>query len=95
MGTNCHPLLADILLYSHEAEFIQSLLSARKKQLASQFSFTYIDGVLSSVFIRRIIYKILHVCPFDYSFCGEWEGWDPVTGLTTPVGGYRYPNWPS
>ena len=42
-------LLADIFLYSYEAEFIQSLLSAGKKRLASQFNFTYryIDDVLS------------------------------------------------
>ena len=32
MGTNCAPLLADIFLYSYEADFIQYLLSARKKQ---------------------------------------------------------------
>ena len=32
MGTNCAPLLADIFLYSYEAEFIQSLLSAGKKR---------------------------------------------------------------
>ena len=49
MGTNCAPLLTDIFLYSHEAEFIQSLLSAGKKRFASQFNFTYryIDDVLS------------------------------------------------
>ena len=49
MGTNCAPLLADIFLYSYEAEFTQSLLSAGKKRLASQFNFTYwyIDDVLS------------------------------------------------
>ena len=49
MDTNCAPLLADIFLYSYEAEFIQSLLSAGKKRLASQFNFTYryIDDVLS------------------------------------------------
>ena len=49
MGTNCAPLLADIFLYSYEAEFIQSLFSAGKKRLASQFNFTYryIDDVLS------------------------------------------------
>ena len=49
MGTNYAPLLADIFLYSYEADFIQSLLSTGKKKLASQFSFTYkhIDGVLS------------------------------------------------
>ena len=49
MGTNCAPLLADIFLYSYEAEFIQSLLSTGRKRLASQFNFTYryIDEVLS------------------------------------------------
>ena len=49
MDTNCAPLLADIFLYSQEAEFIQSLPSAGKKQLASLFNFTYryIDDVLS------------------------------------------------
>ena len=49
MGTNCAPLLADIFLYSYEAEFIQSFLSTGKKKLASQLNFTYryIDYVLS------------------------------------------------
>ena len=49
MGTNCAPLLADIFLYSYEADFIQPLLSTGKKTLASQFNFTYryIDDVLS------------------------------------------------
>ena len=49
MGTNCAPLLSDICLYSYEAKFIQPLLSAGKKRLASQFNFTYryIDDVLS------------------------------------------------
>ena len=49
MGTNCAPLLADICLYSYEAEFIQSLLSTGRKRLASQFNLTYryIDDVLS------------------------------------------------
>ena len=49
MGTNCAPLLADIFLYSYEAEFMQSLLSTGKKKLSSPFNFTYryIDDVLS------------------------------------------------
>ncbi|KAK3087812.1 hypothetical protein FSP39_010974 [Pinctada imbricata] len=49
MGTNCAPLLADIFLYSYEAEFIQSLVSEGKRYLASEFNFTYryIDDVLS------------------------------------------------
>ena len=34
MGTNCAPLLADIFLYSYEAEIIQSLLSTRKKKIS-------------------------------------------------------------
>ena len=49
MGTNYAPLLADIFLYSYEADFIQSLLSTGKKHLASRFNLTYryIDDVLS------------------------------------------------
>ena len=49
MGTNCALPLADIFLYSYEAEFIQSLLSTGKKKLASRFNltYTYIDDVLS------------------------------------------------
>ena len=49
MGTNCAPLIADIFLYSYEADFIQSLLSTGKKHLASRFNLTYryIDDVLS------------------------------------------------
>ena len=48
MGTNCAPLLADIFLYSYEADFIQSLLSTGKKHLAVRFNITYryIDDVL-------------------------------------------------
>ena len=49
MGINCAPLLADLVLYSYEAEFVQSLLQAGKIHLAQQFNFTYryIDDVLS------------------------------------------------
>ena len=49
MGTNCAPLLANIFLYSYEADFIQSLLSTVKKHLASRFNptYRYIDDVLS------------------------------------------------
>ena len=49
MGTKCAPLLADVFLYSYEAEFIQSLLSTGRKQLAPRFNFRYryVDGVLS------------------------------------------------
>ena len=49
MGTHCAPLLADLFLYSHEADFIQGLLEKNEKKLTRSFNFTfrYIDDVLS------------------------------------------------
>jgi hypothetical protein len=49
MGTNCAPLLADIFLYSYEAEFAQKLLRDNNKTLAVSFNhtLTYINDVLS------------------------------------------------
>ena len=49
MGTNCAPLLADLFLYSYEAEFIQTLIKSGKRHLTKSFCFTfrYIDDVLS------------------------------------------------
>ena len=43
------PLLADLFLYSYEAEFIQTLIKSSKRHLAKSFCFTYryIDDVLS------------------------------------------------
>jgi hypothetical protein len=41
MSTNCAPLLADLFLYSYEAEFIQGLLKKSKKKLARSFNFTF------------------------------------------------------
>jgi hypothetical protein len=49
MGTNCAPLLADLFLYSYEADFIQGLFKKKKKKLARCFNvtFRYIDDILS------------------------------------------------
>ena len=49
MGTNCAPLLADLFLYSYEAEFIQKLLHEKNKPLDVAFNstFRHIDDVLS------------------------------------------------
>ena len=49
MGTNCAPLLADLFLYSYEAEFIQGLDQKGEKKLVQSINFTirYIDDVLS------------------------------------------------
>ena len=53
MGTDCATFLADIFLYTYEAEFIQYLLSTGKKRLAPLFNvtYTYTDNVLS---IRKL-----------------------------------------
>ena len=49
MATNCAPLLANLFLYSYEADFIQGVLKKNKKKLARSFNFTfhYIDDVFS------------------------------------------------
>jgi hypothetical protein len=49
MCTNWVPLLADLFLYSYEAEFIQKLLHEKKKSLAVAFNstFRYIDEILT------------------------------------------------
>jgi hypothetical protein len=49
MGTNRAPLLADLFLYSYEAEFVQKLLRDINKKLPVSFNhtFRYIDDVLS------------------------------------------------
>ena len=49
MGTNCATLLADLFLYSYEAEFIQGLLKKNETKLTRSFNFTfrYIDDALS------------------------------------------------
>ena len=46
MGTNC---LANLFLYSYEANFIQGLLKKKEKKFAQPFNFTfrYIDDAIS------------------------------------------------
>ena len=49
--------------------------------------FSALVGCWFSVSIRKIIYKFLNVCPFDYTavaVSGKVER--SLTGLTTPVG---------
>ena len=49
MGTHFALFLADLFLYSCEADFIQGLLKKNEKKLARSFNFTfwYIDDVIS------------------------------------------------
>jgi hypothetical protein len=70
MGTNCAPLLADLFLYSYEADLIKGLLKKNEKKLARSFNFTfrYIDDVLSlnnsrfGDFVDRISPVELEIC---------------------------------
>ena len=44
-------------------------------------------GCWSSVFVRRVIYTFLKCVSFWlHSFCGKWEGWDPVNR-------FNYTSW--
>ena len=54
MGTSCAPFLADLFLYSFEADFIQGLLKKNEKKLARSFNFTfrYVHDVLPLINIR-------------------------------------------
>jgi hypothetical protein len=47
MGTNCAPLLADLFLYSYEAEFVEKLLtgSQRKKFSMTSPNFCIYDNL--------------------------------------------------
>ena len=49
MGTNCAPLLADLLLYSYENEFLDKLVKEGKRKLARKFnlSYRYTDDLIS------------------------------------------------
>ena len=49
MSTNCVLLLADLLFYSYESEFLQKLVKDKQIYEARAFNFTYryIDDVLS------------------------------------------------
>ena len=49
LGTNCASILADLLLYSSQADFIQGLLQKNEKKLTRSFNFTFrhIDDAFS------------------------------------------------
>ena len=68
MGTNWAPLLADLFLYSNEADFIQTLIKSNKQHLAKSFHFTYryIDDVLSINNTKFVDY-------IDYTYPAEFE----------------------
>ena len=63
MGTKCVPLLAELLLYSYEAGFIQGLLKTNEKKLARSFNFTfrYIDDVFSLINSKFDVFSCSHL----------------------------------
>ena len=48
MGTNCVPLLANLLLYSYKNEFLDKLIKEGKRKLVRKFnlSYRYIDDLI-------------------------------------------------
>ena len=52
MNTKCAPLLADLVLYSYEADFMYGLLKKNEKKLpgVSNFTFRYILSIKNSKF---------------------------------------------
>ena len=61
MGTNCAPLLADIFLYSYEAEFIQSLLSAGIRSGWHLSSTSHIDTSTTFCPLKTQTFRIISV----------------------------------
>ena len=86
MVTNCAPLLADLFLYSYEADFVQGLTKAGKNALSNnqiyrwrtvskQFKFSeYLDFIYPSERNQRN-YWVLNICfiPGLFLVYGQWE----------------------
>ena len=58
MGTNCAPLLADLSLYSYEAEFIQRLLQNNKKKWPDR---SILHIAISMMFSYWIILRTVNI----------------------------------
>jgi hypothetical protein len=54
MGTNCAPLLADLFLYSYEADFIQGLLMKNDKKLTRSKKIEHVDDISFRELFGRI-----------------------------------------
>ena len=81
MDTNCAPLVADLFLYSYEADFVQHLQKSKvKKQTKNPLIyFHYIDDVVYWITLRSMIISMLFIrrkwndgvlC----LFCAHWLG---------------------
>jgi hypothetical protein len=54
MGTNCAPLLADLLLYSYESEFLQKLVKDKKIHEARAFNLIIATGPCTANQLRDV-----------------------------------------
>ena len=64
MGTNCAPLLPDLILYSYENEFLGKLIKEGKRKLARMFNFSYrYINDLISFNNKRFKEFISDICP--------------------------------
>ena len=58
----------------------------------NSYGLSALVGCWYSIFIRRIVYKFLNACPFDYTaFAVSWKVEILLSGLTTPVGWLSLP----
>ena len=72
MGTNCAPLIADLFLYCYERDFMSNLQKSIRFDLIDKYKTYFVHfydlstlvGCWSSVYIRRIIYKIFKCVSF-------------------------------
>jgi hypothetical protein len=55
MGTNCAPLLADLFLYSYDADFIQGFLKKNEQKLVPSFNFTFRYILMRTVILSVVV----------------------------------------
>jgi hypothetical protein len=77
MGANCASSLADLSLYSYEAEFIQNRLHEKKKISCCGFQFNISICYGCSIYQQQ---SIPHICPFDISQM-SWNSKTPQSAL--------------
>ena len=69
MGANCDPILADFLLYSNDAEWINGLLTKIEKKLVRSFNITFcyrhVDDALSLTTIPNVVIMLSASIPLN------------------------------
>jgi hypothetical protein len=76
IGTNCAPLFADVFLYSHEAEFIQTLLHEKKENPSY-------CGLQFNILIYQQYYIYQQQAYVNFIYPGELEIQDTTESYTS------------